>query len=169
MVKQQGFTLIELMLVVAIIGILASVAIPAYQAYTTRAKVTELLAFASAAKAMVSEAYLVNGMTAVVATAADYNSKSASSKKTQYVSDLVIANDGVITVTTTISTSVGLPNDALGKTLVLTPNVDGTKLVGKIGSVDWACASISANNATAKSLVADLGTLPARYAPPECR
>lgn len=80
-----------------------------------------------------------------------------------------IGNDGVITVTLTTNGSVGLPSDVLGKTLVLTPNIGGAKLSTTIGSIDWACASVSANNAAAKILVADLGTLSAKYAPSECR
>ena len=59
--KQQGFTLIELMIVVAIIGILAAVALPAYQDYTTRAKVSEVIAFGSSAKTAVSECAISNG------------------------------------------------------------------------------------------------------------
>ena len=80
-----------------------------------------------------------------------------------------IGNDGVITIMLTTNTNVGLPNDVLGKTLVLTPNIGGAKLSTTIGSIDWACASTSANNAAAKILVADLGTLAAQYAPSECR
>lgn len=80
-----------------------------------------------------------------------------------------IGNDGVITIMLTTNANVGLPSDVLGKTLVLTPSIDGTKLTTIIGSIDWACASASANNAAAKSLVADLGTLAAKYAPSECR
>ena len=60
--QQSGFTLIELMIVVAIIGILAAVALPAYQDYTTRAKVTEGLVLASSAKASIAEGYQTNGM-----------------------------------------------------------------------------------------------------------
>lgn len=170
MLKHQGFTLIELMIVVAIIGVLAAVALPAYQTYATRAKVTEVLAVASAAKAMVSEAYVTNGADAVIAAASNYNARTASEKQTQYVANIHISNDGVITVTTTSSTTVGLPSDVLGTTLVLTPNVASAKLTkGAVGSVDWACASESKANATAKNLVAEVGTLPVMYAPPECR
>ena len=73
-------------------------------------------------------------------------------------------------MTLTSNTAVGLPNDVLGETVVLTPNIGGTKLTATSnGTIDWACATKSATNATAKGLAADLGTLPAKYAPAECR
>lgn len=169
MKKNQGFTLIELMIVVAIIGVLAAIAIPAYQYHSARAKISEVLTQASPAKILVSEAFMTNGISAVVAAAIEYNARAATEKKTQYVSDIQIGNDGVITVTLTTNANVGLPSDVLGKTLVLTPNIGGAKLTTSIGSIDWACASVSANNAAAKILVADLGTLAAQYAPSECR
>ena len=165
----QGFTLIELMIVVAIIGVLAAVAIPAYQDYTVRAKITEVLTQVSPAKILVSEAFMTNGISTVAAAATEYNARATSEKQTRYVANMQIGNDGVITVTLTTNGSVGLPSDVLGKTLVLTPNIGGAKLSTTIGSIDWACASASANNAAAKILVADLGTLAAKYAPSECR
>ncbi|NNH78478.1 prepilin-type N-terminal cleavage/methylation domain-containing protein [Acinetobacter sp. ANC 5380] len=167
--KNQGFTFIELMIVVAIIGVLAAIAIPAYQYHSARAKISEALTQASSAKVVVSEAFMTNGISAVVAGATEYNARAVSEKKTQYVSDMQIGNDGVITVILTTNGNVGLPSDVLGKTLVLTPNIDDAKLTTTVGSIDWACASASANNAAAKSLVADLGTLAAQYAPSECR
>ena len=169
MKKNQGFTLIELMIVVAIIGFLAAIAIPAYQYHSARAKISEALTQASPAKILVSEAFMTNGISAVVAAATEYNARAATEKKTQYVSDIQIGNEGVITVTLTTNGSVGLPSGVLGKTLVLTPSIDGAKLTATIGSIDWACASASANNAAAKNLVADSGTLAAQYAPSECR
>lgn len=168
--KHHGFTLIELMIVVAIIGILAAVAIPAYQNYSTRAKVSEALVIASATKALVSESYVIGGMAVLQGAAANYNTRPASEKQTQYVSDIQVTSSGVITLTLTNNASAGLPSDVLGKTLVFTPNINGAKLTGTSeGSIDWACASASAVNATAKSLTADLGNLPAVYAPSECR
>lgn len=169
MLRHRGFTLIELMIVVAIIGILAAIAVPAYQNYSARAKISEALILTSPVKILVSEAFMANGISTLSTVATEYNARAAVEKETQYISDIQKDNDGVITVTLTTNNAVGLPSDVLGRTLVLTPNVDGAKLAATIGSIDWACASISAENATAKSLVADLGTLAAKYAPPECR
>src|SRR5690606_27758585 len=149
MKRIQGFTLIELMIVVAIIGVLAAIAIPAYQYHSTRAKISEALTQVSPAKVLVSEAFITNGISAVVAAATEYNARPVLEKKTQYVSDIRIGNDGVITVTLTTNTNVGLPNDVLGKALVLTPNINGAKLSTTTASIDWACASVSAHNAAA--------------------
>jgi type IV pilus assembly protein PilA len=126
---QKGFTLIELMIVVAIIGILAAIAIPQYQDYTIRSKLTEALNLAAPAKLAVAETYASNG-------AFPTNNLSAGIAATvtsKYVSGLVVAN-GIITVTVqNIATVVN------GGTITLTPNVTDTS------RVDWACSSSMAD------------------------
>jgi type IV pilus assembly protein PilA len=96
---QQGFTLIELMIVVAIIGILAAIALPAYQDYTIRAKVTEGLSMADAAKLAVAEtSQSLGGLANVTAANTGYLFPAAGTK---YVKSVVITDaTGVITVTT---------------------------------------------------------------------
>src|SRR4026209_263454 len=94
---QKGFTLIELMIVVAIIGILAAIAIPAYQDYTVRSKVTEGLNLASSAKVSVAEGFQSNDMNGVNAGAASWNQNFTATK---YVSNVGInPSTGVITIT----------------------------------------------------------------------
>jgi len=78
---QQGFTLIELMIVVAIIGILAAIALPAYQDYTVRAKVSEGIIAASSAKATVSEAFQTDSMTGVASAATAWNANLAGTPR----------------------------------------------------------------------------------------
>ncbi|WP_298834062.1 pilin [uncultured Piscinibacter sp.] len=173
---QQGFTLIELMIVVAIIGILAAVALPAYQDYTIRAKVTEGLSLASAIKADLSSSYAADGMPGVAAYAAQVALAPPTSK---YVTSLgVTGGTGVITITYNAA-NVG---NAIGgnNILTLTPYlaVSGAAPVplaaapaGSTGSVDWACASQLAVAATNRGLPAPatLGTLDPRFAPAECK
>ena len=123
---QKGFTLIELMIVVAIIGILAAVALPAYQDYTVRAKVSEVVLAASGAKLAVAEAAQVNG---AMPTAA---SLVVATQATAYVSGVeytqTSASVGVITATATAKEA-----KISGQTITLT----GT--LGATGSVDWVC------------------------------
>ena len=166
---QKGFTLIELMIVVAIIGILAAVALPAYQDYTARAKVSEMIIAASSPKSLISEAFQTDSLAGVTAAATEYNARAQTEKQSKIVDDIQInAATGVITVTSVAGG--GLPTDAQGMTLVWTPNVQGAALAaGASGAIDWACASLTKTTATARGLIATVGTMPAKYAPSECR
>lgn len=124
---QQGFTLIELMIVVAIIGILAAVALPAYQDYTVRAKVSELMLAASSARTCITEAYQSIGGTAVPGLVNSTCSIASVGK----VTGATVATTGVISVAgSTATTSVG--KDV---TITLTPTVNTTA-----GTLTWVCS-----------------------------
>lgn len=171
---QKGFTLIELMIVVAIIGILAAVAIPAYQDYTVRAKVSEVITAGAAAKSAISEGFQTNGMPGVQSAAAAVANAGPVSK---YLQSIATTPAGVITLTT--SADASLPSDARSKTIRLAPyakNAAGANAAlaaGAAGSVEWACATatnVQAQTRLAGLLAADATNgLPAKYAPSECR
>jgi type IV pilus assembly protein PilA len=160
---QKGFTLIELMIVVAIIGILAALAIPAYQDYTIRSKVTEGLNLAASAKVAVAEGFQSNDFPGVTAAATAWN---AGFQTTKYVSGISIAAaSGIITITY----SANIPQVS-GNTVLLSPYVNGVALTaGSTGNVDWACTSLT--NATSKALNmnAGTGTVPSKYVPTQCK
>ena len=167
---QKGFTLIELMIVVAIIGILAAIALPAYQDYTVRSKVSEAIIAASSAKGLISEAFQTDSVDGITAAATAFQLKTIAEKASKFVADINIDPAGVITVTTA-GAAGGLPTDAQGKMLVFSPNVQNkAPAAGVAGAIDWACGSVSAVTAGNRGLGnAKTGDLPAKYAPSECR
>ena len=120
---QNGFTLIELMIVVAIIGILAAVALPAYQDYTVRARVSEAVLAASQCRTAVSEYYQTAA--ALPTTANAFGCGEGTANPTQYVALIGTSTAGVITVT--MSANTVLPVAVRGTMLTLTPTAaDGT-------------------------------------------
>ena len=139
--SQRGFTLIELMIVVAIIGILAAIAIPAYQDYTARSKIAEALNMGSALKSEISGTVFAQTGTFIGISTGAFGIQSAASYQSTYVDQIEVA-DGVISVRLGNSIDANLA----GEIISMTPSLTG-------GSVRWLCSFTGA----------------ARYVPASCR
>jgi len=139
---QKGFTLIELMIVVAIIGILAAVALPAYQDYTARAQVSEIMSLSAGAKGAVAEYHADKGawpnsnVQAGLAKATDIKGK--------YVKSVTVSGAGLVTG---LMLSTGVSKGVQGKTLIMTPTAND-------GSYSWTCTG---------------GNIAPKYRPSACR
>ena len=170
---QKGFTLIELMIVVAIIGILAAVALPAYQDYTVRAKLSEAVIAGSSAKSLLAEAFQTDGVTGLNNASTAYAAVPSVQKQSKYVKNITISAGTPWTITVAVAATAGngIPTSLDGNTFTLSPNVQGKiPTAASSGAIDWACGSFTTLTAVARSLQnVTVGTLPAKYAPSECR
>ncbi|HFC7199853.1 TPA: pilin [Neisseria meningitidis] len=158
---QKGFTLIELMIVIAIVGILAAVALPAYQDYTARAQVSEAILLAEGQKSAVTEYYLNHGEWP--ANNSDAGVASSTDIKGKYVQSVEVKN-GVVTAT---MASSNVNNEIKGKKLSLWAK-------RQAGSVKWFCGQPvkRANTATDAAITADTdtnGKIDTKHLPSTCR
>jgi type IV pilus assembly protein PilA len=158
---QKGFTLIELMIVVAIIGILAAIAIPAYQNYTIRAQVTEGLSLADGWKTGISEFYAQNGTfpTSSSTTGSTTAIIAAGATTGKYVSGIAVGPAaGQIVIT------YGLQANTKIKTLTL----DLSPGLSANNDVVWVCGAAGAPAGLTQAPPADASSLPVQYLPGAC-
>ncbi|WP_169392240.1 MULTISPECIES: pilin [Psychrobacter] len=165
---QKGFTLIELMIVIAIIGILAAIALPAYQDYTARAKLGEAVLAASTCRTTVSEVYQSGGTTLPTANTwgCEVGVGRGAAPSTKYVQSVETDDRGVIKVTTTAADD--LPAAAKSKVFFMAPMAaNGTDVVtGAAGGTvisSWKCGPKAGQTAAPRN------AMPAKYLPGSCR
>lgn len=157
---QAGFTLIELMIVIAIIGILAAVALPAYQDYTIRAKVSEVILAASTCRTSITET--VQSTAGTTLPNGNAWGCESSAQTTKYVAKVETNAAGMITVTTVAAATAPDLKDAAGKLVTLKPFSDNTTPLSNtdVGKTifKWVCGNTT-----------DGTTLPTKYLPGSCR
>jgi type IV pilus assembly protein PilA len=159
---QKGFTLIELMIVVAIIGILAAVALPAYQDYTKRAKLSEVILASSACRTSITEVYQSNSA-ASLPTAGNWGCE-ASTSTSKYVASIATDAKGGIIVTAQGFGDSGV-DQIDTKTVSLVPTAAGRAAITSSAPLsEWVCGNRAAlNSGTA------LTTVPSKFLPGSCR